>query len=393
MKKVVLLIVLLPIVSRGLAQSSGNNMAQSPGNSLSGIVTDSADGKPLPGVSIFLNSTSKGTISREDGSFLLKEVPRGRYDLIVSAIGYETFVLTVSGAQLPANLTIMLRRKAAELAAVTVEPFEKDGWRLYGKYFLDNFIGMVENSRGCTIKNRSTLRFHFYKKSNRLSVTAVEPLIIENDALGYAIQFKLETFVSDFNSHIITYYGYPYFQQMSTTKEGRRRRWEQHRQLVLQWPRSCILARSLYASHTREEGFILEQQQIIPNLEKRRVKTIYRANAMQADTFAIDTLHHFWEVLRQPDFFGRTIIVPPDSLLTIYPDQGRSLFFNGLLNVLYREGKNGNYRRSQLKLVTPALIQFEENGNYYPPQEILASGSWGQTEKIANLLPLDYGQR
>ena len=36
-------------------------------NTLSGSVKDAATGKPLAGVSVFLNATSKGTVTRADG--------------------------------------------------------------------------------------------------------------------------------------------------------------------------------------------------------------------------------------------------------------------------------------------------------------------------------------
>jgi hypothetical protein len=350
MKIIIALIAALSVFAAAQAQSPAGTPAQSSGNSLTGSVMDSADGKPLAGVSIFLNSTSKGTVSREDGSFLLKAIPRGQYDLVISAIGYETFVIIINGSHLPPAMTIALHAKAAELAAVTVEPYLKDGWRQWGRFFLDNFIGTIENANHCHIKNRSILRFHFYKKSNRLSVTAAEPLIIENDALGYDLQYKLEAFVSDFNSHVVTYYGYPYFREMTTSSETRRLHWEQHRQMAYQGSMMNFM-RGLYAGHAREEGFTLQQQ-----------------------------------------VSGMTIIVPPDSLVSVNADQTKSLFFNGTLTVLFKNDKQQINQGSRLKLITPALVQFEENGNYYPPQEVLTTGFWGQTEKIANLLPLDYGQ-
>jgi hypothetical protein len=60
------------------------------GTVLSGSVRDSATGKPMPGVSVFLNSTSKGTITRADGTFILGGIPPGRYEVIISAVGYQT---------------------------------------------------------------------------------------------------------------------------------------------------------------------------------------------------------------------------------------------------------------------------------------------------------------
>ena len=103
MKIIIVLIAVLPVFTAAWAQSPAGTSGSIPRQRIAEtrLVSDSADGKPLAGVSIFLNSTSKGTVSREDGSFLLKGIPRGQYDLVVSAIGYETFVITINGSRLP----------------------------------------------------------------------------------------------------------------------------------------------------------------------------------------------------------------------------------------------------------------------------------------------------
>src|SRR5580704_14733945 len=121
MKRILNFLVLLLTVSR--------LHSQSPGASLSGTVRDSATGKPLAGVSVFLNSTSKGSVTHDDGSFLLVNIPPGRYELIVSAIGYGTEQLEISTHHLPAIMRIMLHTQASELAAITVEPYLKNGWK------------------------------------------------------------------------------------------------------------------------------------------------------------------------------------------------------------------------------------------------------------------------
>src|ERR1700743_2056028 len=91
----------LLILTLFLASSCIASLAQTGDNSLAGTVLDSAGNKPLAGASVFLNSTSRGTITREDGSFLLKGIPRGKYQMVVSAIGYETYVLELDGNRLP----------------------------------------------------------------------------------------------------------------------------------------------------------------------------------------------------------------------------------------------------------------------------------------------------
>src|SRR6187402_863245 len=116
-------------------------MAGAQTNVLTGMIRDSANGKPLPGVSIFLNGTSKGTVSRNDGSFALQGFPEGRYQLIISAIGYATYVTEINSHNLPPSLKVSLHGTADELAAITIEPYLKDGWSKYGKTFLQYFIG------------------------------------------------------------------------------------------------------------------------------------------------------------------------------------------------------------------------------------------------------------
>lgn len=359
-------------------------------NSLSGTVTDSANGKPLAGVSVFLNSTSKGTITRADGSFVLPGLPPGRYELIISAIGYETFVTAINSRNLPPALKIALHTKASELAAFTVEPYLKDGWKRWGKFFLDNFIGTTENASSTSLKNREVLRFHFYKKSNRLSVTAIEPLVIENKALGYNLEYRLEGFVCDFSTNIISYFGYPLFREMTSEDPARMQRWKTARQRAYTGSLMHFM-RSLYNDQIHTDGFLVDHEISVPNLEKRRVKAIYNPLLPQTDSFAIDTLHHFWDVLRQPDYFTR-MVRGSEGLITVHPDQTKMLFFTGKCTVIYGNGRMGiAYQESAIQLITGQAIAVGENGSYYPPQEVLTSGNWSKTETMANLLPRDFG--
>ena len=99
--------------------------AQPGSPSLSGKITDSSTGKPLAGVSVYLNNTSRGTVTKSDGSFLLANLPAGTYQLIFSAIGYQTWVIDIDGSHPPPALHIALHSKATELTAVTIEPYDK----------------------------------------------------------------------------------------------------------------------------------------------------------------------------------------------------------------------------------------------------------------------------
>src|SRR5450432_195676 len=114
-----------------------------PANPIQGIVTDSVDNSPIPGCSVFINGSSRGTATDSAGIFNLALAPAGEYQLVISAIGYETYTFIFSGSKFPLDTRIRLRRRADELAAVTIEPYLSDGWRKWGSLFRDNFIGVT----------------------------------------------------------------------------------------------------------------------------------------------------------------------------------------------------------------------------------------------------------
>ncbi|HTI90661.1 MAG TPA: carboxypeptidase-like regulatory domain-containing protein [Puia sp.] len=365
-----------------------SHMAGAQTTILSGVINDSASGKPLAGVSLFLNGTSKGTVTRNDGRFELA-VPPGRYELIASAIGYATWLREISSRNLPPSLKIALHTKADELASVTVEPYIKDGWKKYGKTFLQYFIGTTENASGCTIKNKEVLRFHFYLKSNQMSVTAIEPLLIENKALGYELEYRLERFVCDFASNIISWYGYPLFRDMPTDDPEKKKKWENNRQLAYLGSVMHFM-RSAYNNRVREEGFLVKYKTPVPNIEKKRVAAIYQPNITKTDSIPMDTLHHYWAVLRQPDYYMEPA-TDPGGLMTINKDQTHVMFFYYDCTVIYGNPKRGiAYAESAIRLMNQQPIAIDENGSFYPQNEVLNLQTWGLRENISNLLPRDY---
>ena len=80
--------------------------------------------------------------------------------------------------------------------------------------------------------------------------------------------------------------------------------------------------RSLYQGHLQQDGFIIEHEIQVPNIEKERVKSVYVPNVTQTDSIPIDTLHHYWEVLREPDYYVQKV-KSYDNLVTVNPDQTR----------------------------------------------------------------------
>jgi iron complex outermembrane receptor protein len=82
MKRLLLLIVALAISIYGYAQND---------YTLKGKVTNAQDGKPIADVNLVLMPIKKGTITASDGTYIISEIPKGKYILSVTFMGYKKF--------------------------------------------------------------------------------------------------------------------------------------------------------------------------------------------------------------------------------------------------------------------------------------------------------------
>ena len=58
---------------------------------LTGIITDKADGKPIPGATVAIPDLHTGAVTNTDGKYTIINLPKGVYLVQVSFIGYATF--------------------------------------------------------------------------------------------------------------------------------------------------------------------------------------------------------------------------------------------------------------------------------------------------------------
>jgi hypothetical protein len=375
---------------------------------IKGVVLDEKQA-PVQRASIFLSNTSVGTRTDDHGEFELS-IPDGRFDLIVSCIGYETWNKTIVTSEVTASFTIRLKTKAAELETIVIEPYEKDGWEKWGRFFLENFIGTSAYASDCRIKNQDVIRFRFSKKENELKAYAAEPLIIENKALGYTITYQMETFSSNFKSHLLLFTGYPFFSPMKGN-DAKQRRWEKKRAGVY-YGSLMHFMRSVYRNKIEEEGFQVRALKKIPNTEKQRVRKVYAANQKltqnSAGTMVISTMNqdsadYYNGILRQEDFMDIVAknTLPGDSIAYAVDSTTAGMAFTDYLLVLYKNKtppfeyrqrfpKTGGAMLSQITLINRRPIEINANGSYYNPADLLDLGYWSWSEKMATMLPFDY---
>lgn len=92
------------------------------GGKITGIAKDIETGAPLVGVTVMLKGTNIGTMTDENGKFLILNVPPGNYDVLASYIGYSK--LTIRNVRVKidqtTNLIIELKPEAVEGEVVEV---------------------------------------------------------------------------------------------------------------------------------------------------------------------------------------------------------------------------------------------------------------------------------
>jgi len=92
--------------------------------SLSGTVTDKADGKTIIGASVSIPDLRVGTITDTDGKFIINKLPKGIYLVQVTYIGYATFNQRVDFSKTQV-LNIQLQPSSIETGEVVITGVSK----------------------------------------------------------------------------------------------------------------------------------------------------------------------------------------------------------------------------------------------------------------------------
>jgi TonB-dependent starch-binding outer membrane protein SusC len=117
-----LLRALLPLLmAGGFAGSAAAQQAQQNG-SVTGLVLDSLSRAPLPGVQVYLESSTLGALTRQNGRYVIPGVPPGRYQLRAERIGMTTAsrsIVVEAGGTVEANFTLEVKALGLDEIVVT----------------------------------------------------------------------------------------------------------------------------------------------------------------------------------------------------------------------------------------------------------------------------------
>lgn len=358
-----------------------------------GQVQNGTDQEALPFANVFLSGTTKGTMTDQNGSFTLLNVPPGKFDLIVSYVGFATLKTTIQ-TQEEKRYRFILKPLAHQLDGVTITARRRrDADRAEQlSLFTEFFIGKSQNAQYCQLLNPQVLSFS--QQGDTLRASAQEPLLVENQALGYRIKFQLEHFAYTKSSALLSYQGDPVFEPLTSADEQEAKRWQANRQRAYLGS-NMHFGRALYRRRLAQEGFII----------RKFIERTYRQGETTFISLAGDTTVSVQSLTNAKRWVSLPMTAYKHLLDTVQSTALQPVVaFTDLIQVTYTKEKEPyEYRRTHrstlsdnreafqttfMRMLAPN-VTVEENGQFRPPRGIRNQGYWAW-ELMADELPFDY---
>lgn len=375
---------------------------------ISGSLYDATNKEAIPFATVFFAGTTLGTTSNANGKYVLEELPPGKYDLVVSYVGYEISVKSLQiqpGEEL--KMDMYLKPEVRELQVIEVQ---EDTTGRYNNYLLFKsfFLGNTPYSKEVQIENPEVLHLYYDVNERTLHAHAKEPLIVINKKLGFIITYYLEEFTANLSQGSFFIFGIPFFTEMDMgklrAKAVGKSRLEVYHGSVLHF------MRSFYQDSLEQEKFEVHIVHQVPNNKRMPQSVIdeklnYFKNTLRTNDnkmlMVSDSLRFWVDQKNMPvtvDSLGQRIY----SGSEIKPDSQSVVVFTGTLDVKYMGAKESISYANQLGRSVPFKFQWSKlhfvsdqinlfpNGYYKDVHHVITEGYFSWTSNISMLLPLEY---
>ncbi len=338
---------------------------------ISGKVTDSETGEPLPFCNVFISNTTVATTTDFDGNYLLENVPEGEFEVGFSFIGYQAQQKPASvrpGSKLTFNIS--LAPLVQDLSDIEIKASRDRAWERELRKFKIFFLGNDDIAAQCEILNPWVIDFPEDNKNSDFRAMAYQPIEIENRALGYLLTFDLKAFQFTPNYYIIS--GATRFTDLEAPDEKTKLEWERKRlDTYLKSPANMF--RAMISNQHNQEGFYLYGDKAGGS----------ESSNLRSDIFANE--------------LGKSVVpYNPENLIQAGRRPGEyRIYIKGRIEIHYEKGysmintyKDAPYPISWLE-VNGNYVQVNSNGMILNQKDVILSGDMDKS-KISSLLPLDY---
>lgn len=185
--------------------------------------------QPIQGVKVFYDQSTISTFTDQNGIFELPEIqliPNPK--LVYYHPDYQIYeVADIAAIDYIYYLKPKKERSQTSNSSSGIFNIEE----MYA-LFRTNFIGTTKNAKKTRILNEEVLQMRYDTLSYKFYAKASKPLQIQNDALGYSIEYYLKDFQMDFSADTLEqdfvdfsfFYGYSLFKDIDNTKEKQRQK-------------------------------------------------------------------------------------------------------------------------------------------------------------------------
>ncbi|CAN5329705.1 hypothetical protein BH09BAC4_BH09BAC4_25170 [soil metagenome] len=342
--------------------------AQTTTVTLAGYVADAATGKPMPFANVYLNGSTHGTTTNEQGHFALGGVPLGTVEVVASFVGYQPQRLTLRIDDAQAK-TANFRLKPGDqtLATVTVRGNPKK-WQQHLKQFKKQLLGEPFGGQ-CEIMNSDALSFH--EEKGHLTATATEPIIIDNYALGYKVWYDLLYFDGTFQK--VYYAGTTRFEELKPADDRQANRFRRNRLAAYKGSTRHLMA-SLIDSTYEREGFLVYQEDMTVPIARSITNRATLAGSLNGHLLPLKV-----KELIQP---GR---LPFERRLV--SERPLVVFYTNALSS-YSPYADARYAYSQIRLPSNQM-QLTVDGTITLPFGVEIQGSLAD-DRLSTMLPADW---
>jgi len=356
-----------------------------------GVVLEASTKQPVVGATVFINNTSKYSVTDSEGKYSIAEIEDEYFVIICSKKGYETLEYTFTAKANKSS--IRFEMTAAELEKPLPESELKKQQDRWGTTFTSMFLGESPHAGGCEIANPEVIRFIYSDSSKTLEIYTVEPLIIFNEALGYMITCIIDDYFVTAKGDMM-YKVFKWYKPLTTKKTEIAESWVNERKLV--YSNSILhFMRALYADSLKQQGFEVKLITRVytddPSYNKLSTLMKETNTEMFNKSVVTDKDNRTYIGLIDKKPVASSKFRNADSIITLFSS-------NKIVQIVsknyfaidgYNQGNASLNAASYLVLKENRKIRIEPSGAYYKEGDFNVAGYWF-LQRLADTLPFDY---
>lgn len=348
-----------------------------------GNVRDADTNEPIPGINVYVAGTLKGSSTDVNGNFEIKGLSPGRYEIVFSHIVYNLAhtLVTLEGDQQFVHIPIKLESKTTQLDDVEIiaNSEAQKNWQRGFKVFEEEFFGNTLNASKCNILNPEVLDIEYNRDTGELTATADQPLIIENLALGYQINYILELF--EHTPTVTRLLGISNFEELPVGSSAELKKITKNREKSYRGSMTHFL-RSLTNDKLKKEGFIIDEVDELPSTINNSYFELPAKLHADRDQFAFDNTLKFTKYL--------LVIYTKEyeSSAYVFEHSKDAVAESGVHGLSSGVRSRNIGQLSFIKLNLP-VVTINSKGFFNEPLAVTTYGYWSW-ERVAEYMPFEY---